>query len=137
MQWERDGIVLTDDRTRVNARRVYTLLQETYWAERRPPSAVEKLIEHSVCFSLLDGKLQVGFGRAVTDYCVFSWLADIIVDPSYRGRGLGKWMVSCILEHPVLKDTQFVLQTRDAHSLYGRFGFSGSSKLMSTTVSGL
>lgn len=137
MIWEKDGLVLTDSRDRVDTQRVYALLQQTYWAERRPLRAVEAMIQHSLCFSLFDRDHQMGFGRAVTDYTVFSWLADIIIDPAFRGRGLGKWMVQTILDHPDLKDTQFVLQTRDAHSLYERFGFSRSPKLMSTTVSGL
>lgn len=137
MDWVRDGLTLTDSTDRVDTRRVYALLQETYWAERRPLRAVEAMIQHSVCFSLFDGDRQIAFGRAVTDYTVFSWLADIIIDPAYRGRGLGKWVVQTILDHPDLRDTQFVLQTRDAHSLYEPFGFSTSSKLMSTTVTGL
>lgn len=80
---------------------------------------------------------QVGFGRVVSDYTVFSWVADIVIEPRFRGRGLGKWMMSCIKEHPQLRHTQMVLQTRDAHSLYEAYGFSRNPALMSTKVDGL
>ena len=74
---------------------------------------------------------------AVTDYTVFSWIADVVVDSPYRARGLGKWMMDCITSHPAVSHTQMVLQTRDAHSLYEKYGFYANSALMSTRVPGL
>lgn len=137
MNWNNGHLILTDSSDRINIQRVYELLRETYWGVRRPLEAVDKMVKHSLCFSLFDNDIQIGFGRAVTDYTVFSWIADIVIDPAYRGRGLGKWMMACILDHPELRKTQFVLQTRDAHTLYERYGFSRNSALMSTTVAGL
>jgi len=137
MNWNHGNFILTDSSDQVDVQRVYELLRGTYWGVRRPLDAIERMIQHSLCFSLLDGDVQVGFGRAVTDYTVFSWIADIVIDSAYRGRGLGKWMVSCILDHPQLIKTQFVLQTCDAHTLYERYGFSRNDALMSTTVAGL
>jgi GNAT superfamily N-acetyltransferase len=137
MIWHQGDLILTDSLDKVDTERVYELLQLTYWAIRRPRELVEKMIRHSLCFSLLDGNRQVGFARIVTDYTVFSWLADVVLEPAYRNRGLGQWMVSCILKHPALSNTQFVLQTRDAHTLYERYGFSQNPALMSTRVSGL
>jgi hypothetical protein len=46
-------------------------------------------------------------------------------------------MLECILNHPDLRDTQKVLQTRDAHKYYEKFGFTGNAALMSTEVDGL
>jgi hypothetical protein len=39
--------------------------------------------------------------------------------------------------HPAISGTQLVLQTRDAHSLYEKYGFLGNPALMSTPVAGL
>jgi len=94
------------------------------------------MVQHSLCFALLRDSVQVGFARAVTDYTVFSWVADLVVDPKLRRAGLGKWVMSVIMEHPQLRTTQFVLQTRDAHELYERYGFSKNEALMSTSVPG-
>ena len=137
MIWKQGNLILTDSSDQINLQRVHQLLQQTYWGVRRPFEAVEKMIRHSLCFSLLDNGVQIGFGRAVTDYTVFSWIADIVIEPAYRRKGLGKWMMSCILEHPDLSKTQFVLQTRDAHALYEQYGFSRNAALMSTAVVGL
>ena len=137
MEWCKDDLVLTDNDERVDVHRVYELLQPTYWAARRSLETVERLVRNSLCFSLVDQKAQVGFARVVTDFAAFSWLADFVIDPMHRGKGYGEWMLGHILEHPAIKDTQFVLQTRDAHSLYEKFGFRHSSALMSTPVTNL
>jgi GNAT superfamily N-acetyltransferase len=137
MEWTRGDFALTDAPERVDVRRIFDLLGKTYWGVRRPYEIVEKMVQHSLCFTLLHSGPQIGFGRVVTDYAVFSWVADIVIDDSFRGQGLGKWMMVCIKEHPLLRNTQMVLQTRDAHKLYEKFGFARSSKLMSTAVAGL
>ena len=67
---------------------------------------------------------QVGFGRAVSDRATFAYLADVFVVPAYRGRGLGKLLVSCILSHPELQGLRrWMLATLDAHWLYEQHGF--------------
>jgi predicted acetyltransferase len=137
MEWTRDDFVITDDASRVDVDRTFDLLAETYWSVRRPRDVVVKMIENSLVFVLLHSNQQIGFGRAVTDYTVFSWIADIVINTWYRDRGLGKWMMTCIATHPAIKQTQMVLQTRDAHSLYEQFGFSKNAALMSTEVKGL
>jgi GNAT superfamily N-acetyltransferase len=64
-----------------------------------------------------------GFARVVTDKVNFSWIADVFVDPGYRGQGLGRWMIERILEHPDVVNTRQSLATRDAHSFYEKLGF--------------
>jgi len=137
MEWTRDDFVITDDPGRIDSGRTFELLAETYWSIRRPRDVVMKMVANSLCFALLRSNEQIGFGRAVTDYTVFSWIADIVIDTRYRSQGLGKWMMATIAAHPAISQTQMVLQTRDAHSLYEQFGFSTNAALMSTRVKGL
>jgi len=59
----------------------------------------------------------------VTDWATFAWIADVVIDPPYRGRGLGKWLAECAVSHPAIQGTRQLLLTRDAHTLYERFGF--------------
>jgi GNAT superfamily N-acetyltransferase len=122
--------MISDDRSRVQVEVVADLLAKTFWGHRRPREVVEKLIQTSMCFSLFRHREQIGFARVVTDYAVFSWLSDVVIKDSYRGRDLGEWLVSCILDHPKIAGTQFVLQTTDAAGLYKRFGFEANEKLM-------
>ena len=137
MEWHKEEIVLTDDTRQIDVDITHRLLAGTYWGIRRPLPIIVEMVKHSLCFTMLNDSKQIGFGRAVTDQTVFSWIADIVVDPFYRGRGLGKWMVSCITDHPLIRNTQMVLQTSDAHELYKKFGFSQNPSLMSTSADNL
>lgn len=130
MEWHRDEFVISDDLSRVQVEVVADFLAKTFWGHRRPREVVEKLIQTSLCFSLFRRQEQIGFARVVTDYAVFSWLSDVVIKDGYRGRGLGEWLVECILEHPPIAGTQFVLQTTDAAGLYKKFGFQANEKLM-------
>ncbi len=130
MEWHRDEFIISDDPKLVSIDIVSGLLAKTYWGHKRSRQVVENLIPKSFCFSLLRNGEPVGFARVVTDYTVFSWLSDLVIDEAYRGRGLGRWFLSCILTHPKIAGTQFVLQTTHAHALYEKFGFGKSEKIM-------
>ncbi|AZT84281.1 N-acetyltransferase [Marinobacter sp. NP-4(2019)] len=137
MEWRKDDYLITDDRSKVQLDVVHRLLAATYWGGRRPREIVDRMVSGSICFSLYHGSTQIGFGRAVTDSATFTWVADIVVEPEFRGSGLGKWIMECLLVHPAIKGTQMVLQTRDAQGLYEQFGFSRNGALMSTKVTDL
>ncbi|MFL1453390.1 GNAT family N-acetyltransferase [Marinobacter sp. GN3S48] len=134
MEWRKDDYLITDDKSKVQLGTVQRLLAATYWGGRRPVEIVERMVAGSICFSLYHGTTQIGFGRAVTDSTTFTWVADIVIEPGYRGTGLGQWFMECLVAHPAIEGTQMVLQTRDAQGLYEKFGFSGNSALMSTKV---
>ena len=114
---------LSDDSALVDVAAVHRLLSTSYWAPDRTAQVIRASIGPSLCFSLLHGSDQVGFGRFVTDGATFSWFCDFIIDPDHRADGLGKWMLGIMLDHPVVRNTSIYLGTRDAHELYRRYGF--------------
>jgi predicted N-acetyltransferase YhbS len=66
---------------------------------------------------------QVGFCRYVTDQATFAWLCDVFVDEAHRGS-LGRFMVQFAVDHPAVAGLRLqLLATRDAHTLYERFGY--------------
>ena len=130
MEWERKQFRIVDDSAQIDVEVVSHLLAQTYWGQWRSSEIVARLIRNSLCFSLIRERQQIGFARVVSDYTVFSWLSDLVIADEFRGRGLGQWMLDCILEHPDIEQTQFVLQTRSANELYERYGFEASEKLM-------
>ena len=129
MDWQRDDYLLTDDRSRFDLAAICALLHATYWAANRSPELIEKSIQHSVCLGLFHSGQQIGFARGVTDHATFTWICDVVIAPEHRGRGLGKWIVECVLAHPELQTTTQVLRTRDAHTLYEPFGFERTEYL--------
>ena len=112
---------------------IQNFLSTSYWAAGIPLEVVERACRGSLCFGLFHqaesnafaaGK-QVGFARVITDCATFGYLADVFVTESHRGAGLAKWMVECVLKEPRVDGLRrWMLATRDAHSLYQRFGFS-------------
>ncbi len=103
-------------------------LAEAYWSRTRSRETIERSLSGSLCFSAHAEGRMVGFARVVTDFATFAWLCDVVVDPGCRGRGVGVRLVSQVMEHPELQTVRWMLGTRDAHSLYERFGFATSTE---------
>lgn len=121
----RGEFLISTDRRRLDLDVIHSFLTNCYWAKGIPRDVVARSIEHSLCFGVYDGKAQVGFARVVSDFATVAYLGDVFVLESHRGRGLGKWMMECIMQHPALQDLRrWVLLTRDAHGLYSQFGFT-------------
>jgi ribosomal protein S18 acetylase RimI-like enzyme len=133
MQWQHDGYELSDDKSRLDRAAICQWLQATYWAASRSRELIEKSIEESLCFGMFCAGAQVGFARAVTDHSTFAYICDVIIAPEHRGRGLGKWMMERVINHPTLQSCTLCLRTRDAHTLYERFGFERTEYLRRST----
>jgi GNAT superfamily N-acetyltransferase len=115
---------ISTDPARIDVAAVHRYLGSSYWAQGRSRAAVERSIQNSLCFGVYHLGRQIAFGRIITDRTVFAYLADIFVLPDYQGRGVGKALVSAMLEAPELQGLQvMLLRTKDAHGFYRHFGF--------------
>jgi len=125
-EWRRDGYAISTDPDRVDRAAVKRFLDASYWASGIPEDALERSIRGSLVFGVYaPGGEQIGFARAITDRATFAYLADVWIEPAHRGRGLSKWLVATILEHPELRGLRrWLLATRDAHALYAKSGFA-------------
>lgn len=124
-EWQRDEYTISTDPKRLDISVIHDFISnQSYWAQGRSVETVQRALDNSLNFGIYKTDQQVGFGRVVTDYATFAWIADVFVLTEYRGRGLSKWLVEVMLEHPQLQGfRRWVLATKDAHSLYARFGF--------------
>lgn len=121
---ERDGYTISTDPERLDMDVIHGFLVTSYWCPSVPRAVVERSVANSLPFGIYDGDSQVGFGRMVTDRAVLAYMADVFVVEEHRGRGLSKWLVETMLEHPDLRGLRrLILATMDAHELYRRFGF--------------
>ena len=124
VEYQRGDYTISTDKAKLDLPLIHDFLNRvSYWAQGRSFETVQTSVEHSLCFGVYAGSQQVGFARIVTDYATFSWLCDVFILESHRGRGLGKWLVECVVAHPDLRDVRlFTLATRNAHELYRRYG---------------
>jgi GNAT superfamily N-acetyltransferase len=120
----RDEYCVSTDPLRLDTAAVYAYLTRSYWAGGIPEETVKRALRDSLCFGLYHGDAQIGLARIISDYATFAYLCDVYVLKEYRGRGLGKWLMECVMLHPELQQLRrFSLATRDAHDFYRRFGF--------------
>lgn len=100
------------------------LSKESYWAKGIPLATVKKSLKNSFNVGIFDDKRQIGFGRFVTDYSTFAYLADVYVLEEYRGKGLSKMLIKYMIDLEWVQGLRrMLLATLDAHRLYKRFGF--------------
>ena len=126
-EYKRDQFTVTSDPSKLDIDAIYDFLSHCYWSEGVPREIVERAIKHSICFGLFEDTQQIGFARVISDRATYAYLCDVYVLDSYRGKGLGTWMMSCVMKHPELQGLRrFTLLTRDAHGLYQKFGFAAA-----------
>ena len=143
IEQRRGEYVISTDPARLDVDVIHNFLTNCYWAKGIPKDVVARSIEHSLCFGIYDEShagwpgflklrrseasnfVQVGFARVISDFATMAYLGDVFVVESHRGRGLGKWMMECIMRHPALQGLRrWILLTRDAHQLYAKVGFT-------------
>lgn len=125
MEIERDGFQISTDGSRLDLDAIHEFLsKESYWAKNRTREQTQTAIKNSICFGLYHGDRQLGFARVVSDQATFAYVGDVYIIEEFRGRGLSKWLMQVIVEHPDLQGLRrWVLATRDAHGLYKQFEF--------------
>jgi len=117
-------IELSDDKTLLQVDRVHGWLAGSYWSPGISRDLVERAIAGSHCLGAYRDGVQVGYARTITDHATFAWIADVFVDESCRGEGLGRRMVQWFLDLPSFDGMRRVaLGTLDAHGVYEALGF--------------
>jgi GNAT superfamily N-acetyltransferase len=125
-EYQRGEFLISTDPSRLDLDAIHDFLTNCYWAKGVPREVVARSIEHALCFGVYDGSgAQVGFARVISDFATIAYVGDVFVLESHRGRGLGKWLMECIMLHPSLQGLRrWILTTRDAHGLYEQVGFT-------------
>jgi GNAT superfamily N-acetyltransferase len=138
VEHRRGEFLISTDPARLDLDVIHNFLTNCYWARGIPREVVERSIEHALCFGIYDGTtphlakdarhgapVQVGFARVISDFATVAYVGDVFVLESHRGRGLSKWLMKCITQHPALQNLRrWILTTRDAHGLYAQAGFT-------------
>lgn len=115
--YSHNDYTIYDKRKMIQLDKVKALLKISYQADTRDVEAIKTPINNSICFSLFHQDMQVGFGRVVTDYASVAYLADLIISPEHRGKGLGKQLLDTMINDPRWKDKFKLLATDDAHTV--------------------
>lgn len=118
-----DEFEIDDDPLRIDRDAAWAWLStRAYWGRWRQRAHLEAQLDSAWrVVGVYRGAAMVGSARAVSDGVAFAYLADVWVDESARGRGLGTALVEeMVAGGPRMR---WVLHTKDAEGLYQRFGF--------------
>lgn len=124
-EWQRGDYTISTRREKLDIAVIHNFIStESYWGIGRSIEVVQKSVDNSFPFGIYHGEEMIGFARVVTDYATFAWIADVFILEEHRRKGLSKWLMEVILNHPELQGfRRWVLATKDAQELYRKYGF--------------
>jgi predicted GNAT family N-acyltransferase len=105
------------------------LYRNEWWCKDRTLDDIRLMVNHSdIVFALAHDKADamVAFARVLTDRMYKAIVFDVIVDPRFRGQGLGDRIMEEVVNHPLLREVQSIeLYCLPAMApFYERMGFS-------------
>lgn len=127
-----DFFVSTDKKLLDNRWLVGNLLSQSWtdcWTHERMAQAVANSLTFGVYRRMpsIDHApaaiKMVGFARVITDECTYSLVCDVVIDPSYQGKGLAKFLMAQIVSHHAVRNTVSLLRTSNAAKLYQKFDY--------------
>jgi nitroimidazol reductase NimA-like FMN-containing flavoprotein (pyridoxamine 5'-phosphate oxidase superfamily)/ribosomal protein S18 acetylase RimI-like enzyme len=107
------------------------LVAGEYWNAGVPEERLASAMRASTALvGARDGEGHlIATARALSDGVRSAWVGDVCVARAWRGRGLGQAVVGLLLDHPRVRAVDRVrLNTRDAQTLYERYGFVETAK---------
>src|SRR4051812_3746558 len=102
LEREKNGYLISTDPERLDLDAIHAYLSRSYWSKGIPKSVVERSLRGSLCFGLYTAGAQIGFARVISDRATFAYLCDVYVLEAERGKGLAKWLIQAVIEHPDL-----------------------------------
>ena len=105
----------------------------TFWAKERTLKELAIAIANSQpVVTVWDCDRLIGHARATGDGIYRATIWDVVIDPDYRGAGLGRKLVQIVLAHPNICHVERVyLMTTHQQEFYKHIGFEQNA---STTL---
>lgn len=122
--WERDNFIISTNKDIFDFDIIHSFISlESYWGLGRSRELMDKAINNSAyCFGVYHKsngvRKQIGFARVVSDLTTFGYIADVFILNDYRGKGLGKWLIQTIVNHPELKTLKRLTLFTDTPEFY-------------------
>ncbi|MAP42034.1 MAG: GNAT family N-acetyltransferase, partial [Woeseiaceae bacterium] len=74
--WQDGDYQISTDKMRLDVPAIHDFLVNTYWSKGRSLDVVRQSVKHSLCFGLYYQQGQIGFGRVISDFSTFAYIAD-------------------------------------------------------------
>ena len=130
MRWQQADFFIATDNALLDFPAILRFISEdSYWGKGRTADVMHRAINNStLCFGLYQetatGVTLAGFARVISDLTVFAYLSDVFVLPEHRGKGLGKWLVQSICDHPDLRELKNICLITRTPAFYEPLSFA-------------
>jgi ribosomal protein S18 acetylase RimI-like enzyme len=123
------NITYDDTKKDLPVDQLYHLFLSAGWADAESTPAPDILknfnlpfIHSTLVISAWDNDRLIGTVRVLSDTIIRSVLYDLVVDPEYRNRGIGKELIKRCIEH--YPNTEWLVQTeKHIAGYYEKMGF--------------
>ncbi len=121
-----DDFIISTDKKKLDILEIHDFLSKhSGWSNNIPVERVKISINNSLNFGVYYKDKQIGFARIISDYSTIAYLGDVYLLEEYRGKGISKKLMDCIMSHPNLKGLRrWILLTDTADWLYEKYGFA-------------
>lgn len=84
---------------KVDYNKLIVLFNQVGWNDKaKDTNRLRTMVENSqIVVTAWDGEEMVGFARCTTDYVFNGQINNVVVDASYRGKGIGEVLISKII----------------------------------------
>ncbi|GAA4268134.1 GNAT family N-acetyltransferase [Hyunsoonleella aestuarii] len=119
-------IYFSSDFKDMDLKLIYKFIKNSYWGLSRTFEEQKIASENTINFGLFQNGHQIAYARVMTDKVFFAYLLDVFVIERHQGKGFSKILIDNILKFSELRNIdKWMLATKDAHSIYTKFGFTG------------
>lgn len=123
-EWRNSSYLISTDKKKLDQKAIHQYLTRSTWAAGIDIDTIAMSIENSLTFGVYDDDSQIGFARLITDYATFAYLCDVYILEAYQGKGLSRWLMESVHDHPVfIKLRRILLCTTTAPWLYEKLGY--------------
>lgn len=121
----KDDIYFSSNKEDMDFELTFQFIKNSYWGGLRTREEQQIAFENTINFGLFKNGKQIAYARVMTDMIFFAYLLDVFVVEEEQGQGYAQLLIDNILNYPSLeKIDKWMLATKDAHTLYEKFGFN-------------
>ena len=77
---------------------VRSLYMSVGWWSERTEEQIASVLSSDVAIGAWDADCLVGFARVISDHRFHAYIDDVVVHPSYQRRGIGKLLLSRLVD---------------------------------------
>ena len=115
--------------------KLYLLYQNEWFSKGRSIEDVRIMLNNTdfvFGFCIPKTKELIGFARVLSDSVYKAFIFDVIVDPKFRNKGLGQFIMDTIFNHPILKKVSHIelYCPKSMVSFYESMGFQTRASLL-------